>query len=84
PWLDMDGAFFTIACKEGSSELWHLDFVDDGRLYALLFCVGPPGGWVGGDLDLAQLYARIPLGQGTLVAFLARNLVHRATAVTSG
>ncbi|EIN06951.1 hypothetical protein PUNSTDRAFT_34672, partial [Punctularia strigosozonata HHB-11173 SS5] len=77
PWLDMNGAFFTIACAVGSSELWHLDWNDDSRLYAIIFCVSPDEeGWEGGDWNLPQLGYRIRLEQGDLMFVLARRLVH--------
>ncbi|EIN09202.1 hypothetical protein PUNSTDRAFT_31691, partial [Punctularia strigosozonata HHB-11173 SS5] len=84
PWLNMFGAFFTIACRAGSSEILHLDWNDDPRLWTLMFCVGGPEGWVGGDFCLPQLGLRIPMREGTLVACLTKRLVHCATAVTQG
>lgn len=81
----MDGAFFTLACNIGSSELWHLDWNDDSRLYAIIFCVSDQdGGWEGGDFNLPQLGYRIKLDEGDVLFILARRLIHCATTVLKG
>ncbi|EIN05548.1 hypothetical protein PUNSTDRAFT_137656 [Punctularia strigosozonata HHB-11173 SS5] len=85
PWLDMNSAFFTIACAVGSSKLWHLDWNDDSRLYVIISCVSPDEeGWEGGNWNLPQLGYRIRLEQGDLMFVLAWRLVHCASTMLKG
>ncbi|KAK7439553.1 hypothetical protein VKT23_017481 [Stygiomarasmius scandens] len=77
-WLDFGGAFLCIAVKEGSSEVYHLDWNDDPNSFAWIIAVGR--GWTGGDFCLPQLGKRIPLQSGQILGALTRQLIHCGTA----
>ena len=73
PALDLGPAICSIAIKDGSSEIWHLDFSDDPAFLTWLFVAGK---FVGGDFCSAQLGKRFPIGPGQLFAVRARYVVH--------
>ncbi|TFK60067.1 hypothetical protein BDN72DRAFT_779865 [Pluteus cervinus] len=82
PSLDFGGSFFTVAVKEGSSEVFHIDWNDAPQSITWLLPVGE--GWVGGELCLPQLGYKIPTYPGQILGVLTRHLVHATTPVTSG
>jgi predicted 2-oxoglutarate/Fe(II)-dependent dioxygenase YbiX len=81
--LDFYGAFFTFAIKEGTSEIFHVDWNDD--LDSITWLI-PLGDWEGGELVLPQkgIECRIPIRPGDVFGFMARTLVHCTTPVTKG
>jgi predicted 2-oxoglutarate/Fe(II)-dependent dioxygenase YbiX len=81
--LDFYGAFFTFAIKEGTSEIFHVDWNDD--LDSITWLI-PLGDWEGGELVLPQkgIERRIPIRPGDVFGFMARTLVHCTTPVTKG
>jgi hypothetical protein len=81
PALDLNGTFFTIAVKDGSSELYHLDWKDDLNTWAFVI---PIGDWTGGELCIPQLGVKIPIRQGQVLGIMARLLVHCSAPITSG
>ncbi|KAF8193031.1 hypothetical protein BJ912DRAFT_848635, partial [Pholiota molesta] len=58
PALDFNGAFFTVAVKEGLSEIVYIDINDD--LYGITWVV-PLGYWTGGKFCASQLSIKIPI-----------------------
>ncbi|KIJ52698.1 hypothetical protein M422DRAFT_156537, partial [Sphaerobolus stellatus SS14] len=76
PCLDMGGLFFTLAIKEGGSQIPHLDWLDHPGIYAFVITVGP--GWTGGELCFPQLGKKIVTHPGMIIAFQARYLAHFA------
>ncbi|KAJ7830398.1 hypothetical protein B0H13DRAFT_2371993 [Mycena leptocephala] len=81
PNLDFGGLFFSVACKEGSSEVIHIDWNDNLHKFALVFCVGD---YVGGEFCAPQIGHRIPLQPGAVLAVRTRLLAHCATVVGRG
>ena len=81
PALDFKGAFFTVAVKEGASEIIHLDFHDDR--YSIAWVV-PLGDWAGGEFCLPQLGIKIPVRPGQALAVMTKVLVHCTAPITSG
>ena len=75
------GAFFTVAAKEGSSEILHLDFNDERHSIAWVI---PLGDWAGGEFCLPQLGIRIPVRPGQVLAVMTKILVHCTAPITSG
>ena len=73
PNLDFGGLFFTIAVKEGSSEIFHIDWNDNMQKYAIIFCAGD---YEGGEFCVPQLRVRIPLRPGSVIAVRTRLLAH--------
>lgn len=73
PALDFQGVFFTVAVKEGSSELVHLDFND--HLDNIAWIV-PLGAWEGGEFCVPQLGIKVPIHAGQVIAAMTRNLAH--------
>ncbi|KAL0950537.1 hypothetical protein HGRIS_007345 [Hohenbuehelia grisea] len=74
PWLDFEGAFFTVAVKQGSSKILHLDWNDD-KCGGITWVI-PVGRWEGGEFCSPQLKACIPVAQGQALGVQARRLVH--------
>ena len=73
PALDFGGVFFTVAVKEGSSEIVHLDFNDHPDNIAWIV---PLGDWEGGEFCVPQLGIKVPLHAGQVIAAMTRNLAH--------
>ncbi|KAJ7472096.1 hypothetical protein FB451DRAFT_1036500, partial [Mycena latifolia] len=73
PDMDFGGLFFTIAVKEGSSERVHIDWNDNLRKYAIIFCTGD---YTGGEFCVPQLGTRVPLPPGSVIAARTRLLAH--------
>ena len=74
----LDGAFFTVAVKEGSSELIHLNFNDD--LNGITWIV-PLDNWKGGKLCVSQLGMKIPICPGQMLGAMTRILAHCSASV---
>ncbi|KAF8573188.1 hypothetical protein K439DRAFT_1233735, partial [Ramaria rubella] len=68
--------FFCLAIKEGSSQIFHLDWTDHPWTYAWVILIGE--GWEGGELCLPQLGKKVPTRPGQVIAFTARTLAHFA------
>ena len=81
PALQFGGAFFTVAAKEGSSEIIHLDFNDDPNGVSW---VVPLGDWEGGEFCLPQLGIKIPIQSGQILGAMTRILAHCSAPVTKG
>ncbi|KAG2128501.1 hypothetical protein BD769DRAFT_1288804, partial [Suillus cothurnatus] len=83
PVLDFFGAFVTFAIKEGTSEIYHVDWNDD--LDSITWLI-PLGDWEGGELVLPQkgLERRISIQPGDVFGFMVHTLVHCTTPVTKG
>jgi hypothetical protein len=64
--------------KEGSSEIPHVDFNDDGN--SLTWAV-PIGEFAGGDFCAPQLDSRIPVLSGQGLACTTRRILHYTTPV---
>jgi predicted 2-oxoglutarate/Fe(II)-dependent dioxygenase YbiX len=81
--LDFFGAFVTFAIKEGTSEIYHVDWNDD--LDSITWLI-PLGDWEGGELVLPQkgLERHISIWPGDVFGFMACTLVHCTTPVTKG
>ncbi|KAJ7815265.1 hypothetical protein B0H14DRAFT_2304317, partial [Mycena olivaceomarginata] len=73
PNLNFDGLFFTVAVKEGSSEVLHVDWNNNLHTYAIIFCVGD---YTGGEFCIPQIGYRIPLRAGAILAVRTRLLAH--------
>lgn len=80
--LDFFGLFFTIAIKEGGSQIIHIDWTDHPWVYAWIILAGE--GWEGGELCLPQLGRKIPTSPGQVIAFTARTLAHFSAAHRNG
>ncbi|KAK7450153.1 hypothetical protein VKT23_013036 [Stygiomarasmius scandens] len=80
--LDFKGAFLCVAIKEGSSEVFHLDWQDDPNSLAWIAPLGE--GWTGGDFCLPQLNIRIPIYPGQVLGAQTRRLIHCRSPVESG
>ncbi|THU89413.1 hypothetical protein K435DRAFT_579196, partial [Dendrothele bispora CBS 962.96] len=81
-WLNFGGAFLCIAVKEGSSEVYHLDWNDDPDVFAWITVVGD--GWTGRDFCLPQLNVHIPMNPGQILGALTRRLIHSGSQVEGG
>ncbi|KAJ7126520.1 hypothetical protein C8R43DRAFT_897615 [Mycena crocata] len=81
PALDFGGLFTTIAMKEGSSDIIHIDWNDNTRKYALIFVVGH---FTGAEFCVPQLNMCFPVRQGMLLAVRTCILAHCATLVGTG
>ncbi|KAJ7817680.1 hypothetical protein B0H14DRAFT_2373847, partial [Mycena olivaceomarginata] len=73
PNLDFGGLFFTIAVKEGSSEVLHVDWNDNLHTYAIIFAIGD---YTGGEFCVPQIGHHIPLRPGAVLAARTRLLAH--------
>ncbi|KAJ7174330.1 hypothetical protein C8R46DRAFT_1214542 [Mycena filopes] len=78
PSLNFGGLFFTVAIKEGSSELIHIDWNNCLQKYALIFCTG---NYTGGDFCIPPLQIRIPLCPGSVLAVRTRLLAYCTTSL---
>jgi hypothetical protein len=78
PALSFGGAFFTVAVKEGSSELLHLDFNDDPNGISWIV---PLGDWEGGQYCVSQLGMKIPIQSGQVLGAMTRILAHCSAPV---
>ena len=78
PALQFGGAFFTVAIKEGSSEVIHLDFNDDPNGISWIV---PLGDWEGGEFCLPQLGIKIPIRSGQILGAMTRILAHCSAPV---
>ena len=81
PALNFNGAFFTVAVKEGGSEILHLDWSDGKKTITWVFAVGD---WKGCEFVAPQLGVRVPIVPGHLFRVLSRTLAHFTTPITSG
>lgn len=79
--VDFEGAFFTVAIKEGSSEMPHLDFND--HPHSMTWVV-PLGRFGGGHFVSPQLRRTIPVAAGQVMGAMTRYLLHSGTVVTEG
>lgn len=81
PVLDFHGAFFTVAVKEGSSEIYHVDWHDWkwGYAYVIVF-----GDFEGGEFCAPQLGIKVPIRPGQIFCVMARVLAHCTAPVTGG
>jgi len=80
PALNLGPLCYTLAVKEGGSEICHVDPTDDKRKYAIIICLGE---FSGGDLCLPFNGYRIPFAMGQILIFQARLLPHM-TSVYKG
>ena len=81
PAFDFLGAFFTIAIKEGSSEIVHIDWSDDPNSITWVWAVGD---WVGAEFRAPQLGIEIDILPGKLFGVMARTIAHLAAPKISG
>lgn len=70
-----------MAAKEGSSEIFHLDFHDDPHSVSWII---PLGDWTGGEFCLPQLGVKIPVLPGQALAVMTKILVHCSAPITNG
>ncbi|KAF8576769.1 hypothetical protein K439DRAFT_1366328 [Ramaria rubella] len=82
PSLDFQGLFFTLAVKEGGSQILHLDWSDHPWTYTWVILLGE--GWEGGELCLPQLGRKIPTHPGQVIAFTGHTLAHFAAPHKNG
>lgn len=80
PFLDLGGMFYTIAVKEGGSQITHLDWRDHPGSYSWVIPVGP--GWEGGELCFPQLGIKVATRPGQVIAFRGRYLAHFASKIS--
>ena len=81
PALDFKGAFFTIAVKEGSSEIVHIDWNDGIKTMTWIFAVGD---WEGAEFVAPQLGVKVPIVAGHMLGVMSRTLAHLSTPIRSG
>lgn len=81
PALDFQGAFFTVAVKEGSSKIVDVDWGDGKNTITWVFAVGD---WEGGEFMAPQLGVRDTIVAGHLFGVMARVVAHFNTPVRSG
>lgn len=79
--VDFEGVFYTVAIKEGSSEIPHLDFNDHPLSLTWLIALGQ---FSGGHFVSPQLQRVIPVQAGQVLGAMTRYLLHCGTAVTDG
>ncbi|KAF6757756.1 hypothetical protein DFP72DRAFT_1110493 [Ephemerocybe angulata] len=75
--MDWKGAFFTIAIKEGVSEVLHLDWNDHPLAFTWVTAFGD---YTGGHFRAPQLGFDVPLPPGHILGALTRRLLHCGTA----
>jgi hypothetical protein len=75
------GAFFTVAVKEGSSDIIHIDYNDD--LDGITWVI-PLGDFEGADLFCPQLGVRVPIAPGQVFGGIMRRVAHAATPISHG
>ncbi|KAJ7849127.1 hypothetical protein B0H14DRAFT_2228962, partial [Mycena olivaceomarginata] len=77
PILDFGGLWFTVAVKEGLSEIIHLNFNDTHALVTFIWVVLCPNlSWTGGEFFVPQLKGKIPFCRGQMLAVQTRILAH--------
>jgi hypothetical protein len=81
PSFDFGGPFFTIAVKEGSSDVLHIDWNDDPN--SITWTI-PLGDWEGAELYCPQLKCRIPIKSGQIYGGLMRRTAHCSSPITNG
>lgn len=81
PSLDFNGALFTIAVKDGSSKIIHVDRNDKKMSWTWIIAVGD---WEGGEFCIPQLGVKIPLRTGQVLAVMSGLLAHFSAPVTQG
>ncbi|KAJ7673188.1 hypothetical protein DFH06DRAFT_1081967 [Mycena polygramma] len=79
PNFDFGGILTTVACKEGGSEMIHLDWFDNLNLPAWLTAVGD---FEGGNFCAPQLDGAMGFEAGSVVAAKTRMLAHCCSPVT--
>jgi hypothetical protein len=81
PALDFKGAFFTVAVKEGCSNIVHIDWSDGKKTMTWVWAVG---NWEGAEFVAPQLGIRVPVQPGHLFGLMAGVVAHFTTSLTSG
>ncbi|KZP21010.1 hypothetical protein FIBSPDRAFT_685977, partial [Athelia psychrophila] len=81
PSLNFNGAFFTIAVKNGSSEIIHVDRNDKKMLWMWIIAVSD---WEGGEFRIPKVGVKIPLQTGQVLAVMSGVLAHFSALVTWG
>ncbi|KAG2088893.1 hypothetical protein BD769DRAFT_1372318, partial [Suillus cothurnatus] len=83
PTLDFGEAFFTLAIKEGISEIVHVNWNDDINSIIWLISLGD---WEEGFIVFTQnsIKCHIPIYAGDMLSFMACMLAHCTTSVTKG
>jgi hypothetical protein len=81
PAFDFGGPFFTIAVKEGSSEIDHIDWNDDPNSWTWTI---PLSDFEGAELCCPQLGRKIPIKPGQMFGGMMRLIGHRSAPITSG
>jgi hypothetical protein len=80
--LDFHGAFFTVAVREGVSEIIHIDFNDGKKTITWIF---PVGYWEeGAEFVAPQLGVRVALKPGQMIGIMAGVIAHFTTPIKSG
>jgi hypothetical protein len=79
--LDFNGVFFTVAVKEGCSEIIHADWNDNPDS---LSWIVPIGNWEGGEWCSPQLGLKFPVQAGQVLAATTHRLVHCSAPITHG
>lgn len=80
-YFDFGGVLFTLAVKERSSEILHIDSSDDPNAITWVL---PLGDWQGGKFCVPQLNIKIPIRPGQVLGAMTRILARRSAPVTSG
>lgn len=73
PALDLGPVAFSVAVKEGGSELLHADFSDDFSHFSYVFAVGD---WTGGAWSAPQTKQSYPIVRGDVLAARTHLLAH--------
>ncbi|KAJ7596077.1 hypothetical protein C8J56DRAFT_775151, partial [Mycena floridula] len=81
PKLDFGPPFFTVAVKSGSSEILHLDMMDDAGDFTWITVIGD---FTGGYFYAPQFGIRIPVFPGQVLGVLTRWIAHCSIPITSG
>ncbi|KAJ7588334.1 hypothetical protein C8J56DRAFT_785915, partial [Mycena floridula] len=81
PKLDFGPPFFTVAVKSGSSEILHLDMMDDAEDFTWITVVGD---FTGGYFYAPQFGICIPVFPGQVLGVLTRWIAHCSIPITSG
>ncbi|KAJ7590420.1 hypothetical protein C8J56DRAFT_783981, partial [Mycena floridula] len=81
PVLDFGPTFFTVTVKSGSSEILHLDMMDDAEDFTWIAVVGD---FTGGYFYAPQFGICIPVFPGQILGGLTRWITHCSIPITSG
>src|SRR6266566_3312323 len=81
PALDFQGAFFTIAVKEGCSTGIHIDWNDAKNSITWVWAVGD---WEGAEFAAPQLNYRVKVRPGHLFGVMAGVVAHFTTKIERG